>query len=51
MVLSGFQKPTDIFNFSSVGEVNDMIASTKRRLLNIKMLNVIRKILGHSKYY
>jgi hypothetical protein len=29
MVLFGFQKPTDIFNFSSVGDVSDMIASTK----------------------
>jgi hypothetical protein len=29
MVLFGFQKHTNIVNFSSVGDVSDMIASTK----------------------
>jgi hypothetical protein len=29
MVLFGLQKPTDIVNFSSVGDVSDMIAPTK----------------------
>jgi hypothetical protein len=41
MVLSRFQKPTDIVNFSSVGEVSDMIASTKL----LKMLNHILKTM------